>query len=179
MITTRMLRETNDIDADDDATSSALSRSALATVPFGWVTPTALRLAVPGRRRLRQSIVAQFCVIRSLKLASASVVVPYQYTLIVWSVVFGWLMFAELPDAYTIVGAAIIVAAGLYIFWREQVARAQDAGRAGGNAVTAQAPRSAALAGIGLMLARRVPVLAATTRSANGCSRPIRSGRCC
>jgi len=65
--------------------------------------------------------VAQFCVIRSLKLASASVVVPYQYTLIVWSVVFGWLMFAELPDAYTIVGAAIIVIAGLYIFWREQV----------------------------------------------------------
>ena len=57
------------------------------------------------------SIVAQFCVMRSLKLAAASVVVPYQYTLIVWSVVFGWLMFGELPDAYTIVGAAIIVAA--------------------------------------------------------------------
>ena len=46
---------------------------------------------------------------------------PYQYTLILWSVLFGWLMFAELPDGYTIVGAAIIVAAGLYIFWREQV----------------------------------------------------------
>ena len=52
---------------------------------------------------------------------SASVVVPYQYTLIVWSVVFGWLMFAELPDIYTVGGAAIIVAAGLYIFWRERV----------------------------------------------------------
>ena len=63
-----------------------------------------------------------FCVVRSLKLASASVVVPYQYTLILWAVLFGWLMFGELPDAYTIVGAAIIVAAGLYIFWREQAA---------------------------------------------------------
>ena len=67
-------------------------------------------------------VLSLFCVVRSLKLASASVVVPYQSTLIVWSVVFGWLMFAELPDAYTVVGAAIIVAAGLYIFWREQVA---------------------------------------------------------
>ena len=62
---------------------------------------------------------------RSLKLAYASVVVPYQYTLILWSVLFGWQMFGEVPDAYTMTGAAIIVAAGLYIFWREQVARAR------------------------------------------------------
>ena len=63
-----------------------------------------------------------FCVIRSLKLAPASVVVPYQYTMIVWAVLFGWLMFGDVPDRFTLVGAAIIVAAGLYIFWREQVA---------------------------------------------------------
>ena len=93
---------------------------------------------------------AQFCVIRSLKLASASVVVPYQYTLIVWSVVFGWLMFAELPDAYTVAGAAIIIAAGLYIFWREQV-KAREAAAPAQIAVTVQAGRSSALAGIGLM----------------------------
>ena len=47
---------------------------------------------------------------------------PYQYTLIIWSVLFGWQIFGEVPDAYTMIGAAIIVAAGLYIFWREQVA---------------------------------------------------------
>jgi len=41
--------------------------------------------------------------------------------LIIWSVVFGWLMFAELPDVYTIAGGQFIVAAGLYIFWRERV----------------------------------------------------------
>jgi len=91
------------------------------TVPFGWVTPTGYDLLCLAGVGL-SNIVAQFCVIRALKLASASVVVPYQYTLIVWSVVFGWLMFAELPDGYTIAGAAIIVAAGLYIFWREQAA---------------------------------------------------------
>ncbi len=47
------------------------------------------------------NVVARCCVIRALKLASASVVVPYQYTLIVWSVVFGWLMFGVLPDRFT------------------------------------------------------------------------------
>ena len=122
MITTRMLRQTNDIMLMTTYFLGAVA-FGLATSPFGWVTPTAydvLCLAGVGFA----NIVAQFCVIRSLKLASASVVVPYQYTLIVWSVVFGWLMFAELPDIYTVAGAAIIVAAGLYIFWRERVTRA-------------------------------------------------------
>src|SRR4051794_27189833 len=120
MITTRMLRQTNDVTLMTTYFIGAVA-FGLVTVPFGWVTPTAydvLCLAGVGFA----NIVAQFCMIRSLKLASASVVVPYQYTLIVWSVVFGWLMFAELPDIYTVAGAAIIVAAGLYIFWREQVA---------------------------------------------------------
>ena len=48
---------------------------------------------------------------------------PYQYSLILWSVLFGWQVFDEVPDAYTMIGAAIIVAAGLYIFWREQAVR--------------------------------------------------------
>ena len=119
MITTRMLRQTNDIMLMTTYFIGAVA-FGLVTVPFGWITPTTqdlLFLAGVGF----SNIVAQFCVIRALKLASASVVVPYQYTLIVWSVVFGWLLFAELPDGYTVVGAAIIVGAGLYIFWREQV----------------------------------------------------------
>ena len=95
-----------------------------AAAPFGWVTPGASDLLLLSALAAG-TIVAQFSVIRSLKLASASVVVPYQYMLILWSVVFGWLMFAELPDLYTVAGAAIIVAAGLYIFWREQVTARQ------------------------------------------------------
>ena len=119
MITTRALRETNDIML---ITAYFLGAFAfgVATTPFGWVTPAGYDLLFFCGVAVA-NIVAQFCVIRSLKLASASVVVPYQYTLILWSVLFGWLMFAELPDAYTLVGAAIIVAAGLYIFWRERV----------------------------------------------------------
>ena len=48
---------------------------------------------------------------------------PYQYTLILWAVLLGWRVFGEVPDGFTLVGGTIIVAAGLYIFWREQVAR--------------------------------------------------------
>jgi len=124
LITTRALRATNDVVLMTTYFIGAVA-FGIVTVPFGWVTPTTYDLLFLAGIGI-SNIVAQFSVIRSLKLASASVVVPYQYTLIVWSVVFGWLIFAELPDIYTVVGAAIIVAAGLYIFWREQ-ARARAA----------------------------------------------------
>jgi drug/metabolite transporter (DMT)-like permease len=120
MITTRALRQTNDTMLMTAYFLGTFAFGAAAT-PFGWVTPAAYDLLFLCGVALA-NIVAQFCVIRSLKLASASVVVPYQYTLLIWAVLFGWAMFGELPDAYTIAGAAIIVAAGLYIFWREQAA---------------------------------------------------------
>ena len=123
LITTRALRETNDITLMTTYFIGAVVFGA-ATVPFGWVTPAPRDILFLCGVACA-NIAAQFCVIRSLKLASASVVVPYQYTLIIWSVVFGWQMFGELPDAYTIGGAAIIVAAGLYIFWRERVVARQ------------------------------------------------------
>jgi len=63
---------------------------------------------------------ALMCVNRSLKLAPASVVVPYQYSMIVWAVMFGYVVFGDVPPVSTIAGAAIITGAGFYIFLREQ-----------------------------------------------------------
>ncbi len=123
MITTRTLRGTSDTVLITGITSGALI-FGLFTAPFGWVTPSlgdVALLALLG-------VVAQaahMCVNRSLKLAPASVVVPYQYTLIVWAVVLGYLVFGDVPEAMMLVGAGIIVAAGLFIFLREQ-ARGTD-----------------------------------------------------
>jgi drug/metabolite transporter (DMT)-like permease len=47
--------------------------------------------------------------------------VPYQYTMIVWATVLGYAVFGDVPNLLTLAGATIIVAAGLYIFWREQM----------------------------------------------------------
>jgi drug/metabolite transporter (DMT)-like permease len=48
------------------------------------------------------------------------VVVPYQYSMIVWAVMFGFVVFGDVPSWATIVGASIIIGAGLYIFLRER-----------------------------------------------------------
>lgn len=119
LITTRMLREAN---ATLLMTLYFIGTFLLGmvTFPFGWIVPDGSDLLFFVALGV-SNVVAQFCVIRSLTLASASVVVPYQYTLLIWSVVFGFMMFGEIPDGYTIGGAAIIIAAGLYIFWRERV----------------------------------------------------------
>jgi S-adenosylmethionine uptake transporter len=66
------------------------------------------------------SLAGNWCVNLSLQLAPASVVVPYQYSLIIWGVLFGYLVFGEVSEAHTLIGAAIIIAAGLFIFLREQ-----------------------------------------------------------
>jgi drug/metabolite transporter (DMT)-like permease len=65
-------------------------------------------------------VAALLCVNRSLKLAPASVVVPYQYSMIIWAVMFGLIVFGDVPSVATIAGAAIIIGAGLYIFLRER-----------------------------------------------------------
>jgi drug/metabolite transporter (DMT)-like permease len=90
-----------------------------ATASVGWVTPTPLDLLLMAWLGIIATL-ALMCVNRSLKLAPASVVVPYQYTMILWAVIFGYAVFGDRPQPHTLIGAAIIVAAGLYIFWREQ-----------------------------------------------------------
>jgi len=118
MIATRMLRETSDTVLVAGPIGATLLFGAVFA-PFGWVTPSwpdVLLLSLFGV----VSIAALACVNHSLKLAPASVVVPYQYTMIVWAIVLGYAVFGDVPDLFTLAGAAIIIAAGLYIFWREQ-----------------------------------------------------------
>ncbi|MFT8243148.1 DMT family transporter [Roseomonas sp. BN140053] len=66
------------------------------------------------------SMAGYACVNTALRLAPASVVVPYQYTLIVWALIFGYVFFGEVVDRLTLLGAAVIVGAGLFIFLRER-----------------------------------------------------------
>jgi drug/metabolite transporter (DMT)-like permease len=49
----------------------------------------------------------------------AAIVAPFQYTQILWGVIFGYLIFAEIPDQKTVMGVSIIIAAGLFMIWRE------------------------------------------------------------
>jgi drug/metabolite transporter (DMT)-like permease len=118
MIATRSLRGTSDTVLVASQTVAALAFGALLA-PFAWMPPSAGDAALLALLGI-VAMLAHVCVNRSLKLAPASIVVPYQYTTIVWAVLFGYLVFGDVPDAAMLLGAAIIIGAGLFIFLRER-----------------------------------------------------------
>jgi drug/metabolite transporter (DMT)-like permease len=120
MITTRSLRETDDATLVLGQILGALLFGIVAA-PFHWVAPGALDLAALLLLGI-VSMAAHACVNRSLKIAPASVVAPYQYTLIVWAIVLGYLAFGDIVEFWTLVGAAIICAAGLALLLLEREA---------------------------------------------------------
>jgi drug/metabolite transporter (DMT)-like permease len=92
----------------------------LCTLPWGWVLPSApdalvlLGIGVFGG-------VAQILLTDSYRHAPASVVAPFSYTAMIWAVVLGYFMFAELPAPIVLAGAAIVIAAGLFVIFRERM----------------------------------------------------------
>jgi drug/metabolite transporter (DMT)-like permease len=70
---------------------------------------------------------AQLCMTGALRWAPVSVVLPMDYSMILWATLIGWVIWDDWPIATTWIGAALIVSSGLYIAWREHVrARARQ-----------------------------------------------------
>lgn len=118
MITARRLRGTNDVVLVTGQTLGALVFGLIAA-PVGWATPSPRDFALLSILGV-VAMVAHVCVNHSLKLAPASVVAPYQYTLIVWAALFGYLVFGDVLQVWTVAGAALIIAAGWWLFRLEQ-----------------------------------------------------------
>lgn len=97
-------------------TSSAL---ALITLPFGWVWPNPLDLALLIGAGFAGGI-AQILLTESYRNADMSIIAPFEYTSLVLSVIVGYFVFAEVPTLNTLAGGALVVAAGIFIILRER-----------------------------------------------------------
>jgi drug/metabolite transporter (DMT)-like permease len=98
----------------------------LPIVPFVWTTPqTPFVWAV----LLGTGVFGGFghwLLILAHRLAPATVLAPFIYSQIIWMILLGWLVFGQLPDVWTFVGAGIVIASGLYLLYRERVKRLPD-----------------------------------------------------
>lgn len=88
-------------------------------LPFIWVTPAGhadwlmlLGVGVTGG-------CAQLCLTHAYAHARAVVLAPFTYASLLWAALFGWLLWGDLPDNQTLVGAALVAAGGLFIVYRE------------------------------------------------------------
>ena len=105
-------------------TASILS---LFTLPFGWVVPApreALLLVSAGLL----GGVGQILLTESYRHAETGVIAPFEYVSMVLALVFGYTLFGEIPTVPMLIGAALIVTAGLFIIWRERQLGIQRAG---------------------------------------------------
>jgi len=62
---------------------------------------------------------AHYFLIEALRFAEAALVAPFRYASIIWAVLFGFVIWGDLPDARTLSGSAVVIASGLYIVHRE------------------------------------------------------------
>ena len=95
-----------------------------ALVPLVWVAPSWHDILF-GILVGLASTVGQWIVVLAFRYADASVLAPFSYTQLLWVSILGFLIFGEVPDVWTVTGAAFIVASGLYTAHRERLRRSQ------------------------------------------------------
>jgi len=124
LIMTRMLSGTER--AVTTMTYSAITGLVIVTamVPSVWVTPSWHDILF-GILVGVASTAGQWIVVLAFRYADASVLAPFSYTQLLWVSILGFLIFGEVPDIWTITGAAFIVASGLYTAHRERVRQSQ------------------------------------------------------
>ena len=101
-----------------------------AMVPAVWVTPTWHDILF-GTIIGVASTAGQWIVVLAFRYADASVLAPFSYVQLLWVTFLGFVIFGEVPDVWTITGAAFIVGSGVYTAYRERVRHSQLAAVAG------------------------------------------------
>ena len=95
-----------------------------ASLPWQWVTPSPLTLVYLVAIGLVGGF-AQMAMTHAFRLAPVAVIGPFDYTALVFATGFGYAIWGQVPDRFVWLGAAIIVASGIYILHRETVRRRQ------------------------------------------------------
>ncbi|HTE99416.1 MAG TPA: DMT family transporter [Bradyrhizobium sp.] len=95
-----------------------------ALVPLVWVAPSWHDILFGVFIGLA-STAGQWIVVLAFRYADASVLAPFSYTQLLWVSILGFVIFGEVPDVWTVIGAVFIVGSGLYTAHRERVRRSQ------------------------------------------------------
>jgi S-adenosylmethionine uptake transporter len=115
----RLLRGTSDTTLVTWQTIGTLIVGGLMMIGQ-WQTPNSVEWA--GMLLLGVvACLAHLMIVRALKLAPAAALAPLHYTMLLWAVVFGWAFFSDVPGTRILIGSAIVVLAGLFIFHRQKV----------------------------------------------------------
>lgn len=106
--------------------SQTSSHPSLAFLVRDWAMPESIGLALMIFLGFNGAV-AFFCMAKSYSVAPASTIAPFEYTYMIWAVMFGFFLWGEIPRLTTLIGVAILIASSLYIWQRErQLARVSE-----------------------------------------------------
>lgn len=105
-------------------TTATVMLGGLCTLPWGW---SPLAFEDLGLMALSGLLVgtAHYCLIDRFRWAGAALLAPFKYVSMVWAVILGFVLWGDLPDAWTLSGAAVVIGGGLYIIRRESLQKNQ------------------------------------------------------
>jgi drug/metabolite transporter (DMT)-like permease len=122
-ISTRVLSRTDSTETTLFYSNLVGTLGMLPALPLVWRTPHDPVVIASMILIGAFGSVGHYLLIAAHRLASASVLAPFIYTQLVWVIVSGFLVFGQLPSEWTLSGAAIVIASGLYILYREHKLR--------------------------------------------------------
>jgi drug/metabolite transporter (DMT)-like permease len=99
--------------------SLSCSALALLTLPFGWAVPSPADAALLVATGLLGGV-GQILMTSSHRYAAAATIASFEYVSMLWGLAFGFLFFAEVPGPSVVMGGAIVMAAGIFIIFRER-----------------------------------------------------------
>ena len=120
MITTRAFKSTESTAALMLYPQLGMSLTGIVLAPYFWVTPSLGDVGLFALAGLFGSV-GVMCLTHAFRLGPAAVISPFEYSALIWATLLGFLLWGELPDAITLVGAGIVISSGLYIIYRETV----------------------------------------------------------
>ena len=98
--------------------SATITIAGISTIPFGWLMPSLKDLFLLSLIGLFGGV-ANLWLSQSYKFSEVSLVTPLKYLAIVFGIVFGYLIWGEVPSSKTLIGAVLIMASSIIIFRRE------------------------------------------------------------
>jgi drug/metabolite transporter (DMT)-like permease len=121
IVATRVLSRSDPTDTTLFYSNLVGALAMLPVLPFVWSVPDnpwqLFLLAVFGAF----GSFGHYLLIAAHRLAPASVLAPFMYTQLVWATCLGFLVFGDVPNSWTLAGAAVLIASGLYLLHRERV----------------------------------------------------------